>query len=260
MLTFDSFYRELQNQQLPQWIFVTPNLFDDGHNTDIRTSCAWTRGFVDSLLQDKYFNNNTLVYVTWQANGDAPGLANHVAGILLGSAVPQDLIGTVDDNYYNHYSELASIEANWNLHTLGRWDVGANVWQFVGNKTGEALRRWNPQIANGSFESYLWNQSYGGVFSNANDTTHTYVAPSLQLQRNGRTVFPAIANVWGSCINNGSYNGLPDYHRDIIELPDAFHPPPGFQVPIPLMPPMPITTPITAYPYSNPPYQTPPAC
>lgn len=255
---------------MPQWIFVTPNLFDDGHNTDILTSCAWTRGFVESLLQNNYFNNNTLIYVVWQANGDAPGLANHVAGILLGSAVPQNLVGTVDDNYYNHYSELASIEANWNLHTLGRWDVGANVWQFVGNKTGDVIRQWNPQIANGSFESYLWNQSYGGVFSNANDTTHTYVAPNLRIQRNGRTVLPAIADVWGGCDNGsrhrhcghstrkgksecGNCSGLPDYYRDIIELPDAFHPPPGFQVPIPLMPPMPITTPITVYPYANPP-------
>ena len=175
---------------MPQWLFVTPNLFDDGHNTDIHTSCAWTRGFVESLPQNTYFNNNTLVYVTWQANGDAPGLANHVAGILLGSAVSQNLVGTVDDNYYNHYSELASVESNWDLHTLGRWDVGAN------DKIGDVIRHWNPHIAHGSFGSYLWNQSYGGVFSNANDTTHTYVAPSLNIHRNGRTVLPAIADVW----------------------------------------------------------------
>lgn len=185
-----------------------------------------------------------------------------MAGILLGSAVPDHLVGTTDDNYYNHYSELASVEANWNLHTLGRWDVGANVWKFVAHETGDVVRQWNPQIANGSFESYLWNQSYGGVFSSANDTTHTYVAPNLQLQRNGRTVLPAIASLWGNCGNqtkggyhngNGSTCGLPSYYRDIIELPDDVHPPPGFQVPIPLNPPPPITTPITAYPYANPP-------
>ncbi|KAL5451341.1 hypothetical protein PMIN07_008637 [Paraphaeosphaeria minitans] len=41
---------------------------------------------------------------------------------------------------------------------------------------------------------------------------------------------------------------LPDYYRDIIELPDDFHPLPGFQVPVPFSPAMPITTPITAYP------------
>lgn len=189
-----SFYVDLENEQLPQWIFVTPNLNDDGHNSDHRTSCAWTRGFVESLLQNDYFNKNALVYVVWQANGDAGGLSNHVAGIQLGSAVPQDRVGTTDNSYYNHYSELASVEANWGLHTLGRWDVGANVWQIVADKTGDVIRKWSSQIAGGSFNSYLWNQSYGGVFSNANDTTHTYVAPNLKIQRNGRTVLPAIAD------------------------------------------------------------------
>lgn len=79
---------------------MTPNLYDDGHNTDIRTSCAWTRGFVESLLQNPYFNKNALIYVTWQANGNQPGLANHVAGIILGSALPKELHGAKDHNYY----------------------------------------------------------------------------------------------------------------------------------------------------------------
>lgn len=114
-----------------------------------------------------------------------------------GSALPKELVGTTDNNYYNLYSELSSIEGNWDLHTLGRWDVGANVWQFVGEKTGDKIRHWNAEIAGDSFHNYLWNQSYGGVFSNANDTTHTYVAPNLNISRNGRTVLPAIADTCG---------------------------------------------------------------
>ena len=305
MLICNRFYRELANKQLPQWSFVTPNLWNDGHNDDISISCAWTRGFVESLLQNKYFNDRTLVYVTWQANGQTPNNANHVAGILLGSAVPPNLVGTKDDSYYNHYSELSTIEANWGLHTLGRWDVGANVWKFVAQKTGDVVRQWNTQIAGAPFSAYLWNQSYGGVFSSANDTAHTYVAPNLSLVHNGRTVLPAIVSTWG-CAGNGKprhrhrsakgpggygppapgpgfpgnggpggnngnggsgnataidpCTGLPDYYRDIIELPDALHPPPGFQVPVPLAPPPPITTPITAYPYAKPPQQTTSVC
>jgi hypothetical protein len=155
LLTGDSFYEELQNEDLPQWSFVTPNLYNEGHNADIRTSCAWTRGFVESLLENKYFNDNAVIYGTWQAKGDASGEASHVAGILLGSVIPKNLIGTKDDSYYNHYSELSSVEANWDLHTLGRWDVGANVWEFVGKNTGDVIRQWDSKIANGSFDSYL---------------------------------------------------------------------------------------------------------
>ena len=189
------FYVDLENEEVPQWSFVTPNLYNDGHNSNHRISCAWVRGFVENLLQNSYFNQRALIYVAWQANGDAGGLANHVAGIITGSALPAHLVGTTDNNYYNHYSELSTVEANWDLHTLGRWDVGANVWSFVAKKTGDIVRQWNSQIAGGSFNSYLWNQSYGGVFSNANDTTHTYVAPNLNLKRNGRIVLPAIADL-----------------------------------------------------------------
>lgn len=320
---------------------MTPNLYNDGHDTNISVSCNWTRNFVEPLLNNTYFNKNALIYITWQANGQEPTARNHVAGILLGSAISTDLIGTTDDAYYNHYSDISTVEANWNLHHLGRWDVGANVWDVVGRHTGDKIRQWDSKIANGSFESYYWNQSYGGVFSSAVNTTHTYVAPNLGLVRNGRTILPAIKDVWGKNCgkkggrkhnhdhddedrdgdeghkkhekienfdsweyenhesyqkwdiyeddnddddNYGAYDDadeddedyeydeekrdedghregrrkkkhrhclLPSYYRDIIELPDNFHPPKGFEVPIPLAPPPPITTPITAYPYTE---------
>ncbi|KAI1340162.1 phosphoesterase [Xylariaceae sp. FL0016] len=255
------FYNALDNEALPQWSFVTPNLYNDGHDTNVSVSCNFTRYFVEDLLQNKYFNDgHTLIYITWQANGQYPTESNHVAGILIGDAIPQELVGTTDDAYYNHYSWLASIEANFGLHTLGRWDVGANVWRLVGSKTGDEIRTWDPAAATSvavnhdagfrregdyAFDSYLWNQTYGGLFSSDNHTTHTYVAPDPDLVRNGRTVLPAVAGLW-----RGS--ALPSYYADVIELPDAFHPPPGFQVGIPLMPPMPIVVPLDFYPYADP--------
>jgi hypothetical protein len=326
------FYDDLRRKVFPQWAFLTPNLHNDGHDTNISTSCAWVRRFVQPLLKDTYFNKNALIYITWQADGQNPAARNHVAGIILGNAVPPKYVGTVDDSYYNHYSQLSTVEANWGLHHLGRWDVGANVWKVVGEHTGDEIRYWNESIAGGSFESYYWNQSYGGVFSSGLNTTHTYVAPNVDLTHNGRTILPKIKELWGSSPaewnwgwhmhgnrwpgNNGRppavghgfkghrlsrrddwagkgwggkgwggkgwggrdwhgdnwkhgnwgddnwndprhhdnhdrYGGgrLPEYYRDNIELPDDFHPPTRFEVKIPLPPGMPVTTPITAYPY-----------
>ncbi|TLS26928.1 hypothetical protein PpBr36_04178 [Pyricularia pennisetigena] len=283
------FYEDLNKQQLPQWGFVTPNLYNNGHDTNISVSCNWTRSFVEPLLKNTYFNDGkTVVYITFQANGEFPLARNHVAGILLGSAVDKDLVGTKDDAFYNHYSELSSVQANWGLHTLGRWDVGANVWSWVARKTGDAIRSWNNDIAGGTFESYYWNQSYGGVFSSADTSLHVYPAPNLALTQNGRSVLPAIVDAWkrqcgsflgrstdydhdddgqfGDYGNSGadSWNGgdfadhgdntnadgycPPSYYRNIIEVPDAAHPPRGFEVPLPLSPPEPFQTPITVYP------------
>jgi acid phosphatase len=36
---------------------------------------------------------------------------NHVAGIVLGDVVPKNLVGTNDSAYYNHYSQISTVEA-----------------------------------------------------------------------------------------------------------------------------------------------------
>ena len=64
---------------------------------------------------------------------------NRVSNILLGGAIHKHLrvIKFNDSNFYDHYwySEIATVEANWDLPTLGRYDVGANVFAFVAQET-----------------------------------------------------------------------------------------------------------------------------
>ena len=55
---------------------------------------------------------NTLVLITFDEN-ETYSIENRVFSILLGDVVPQSLIGTTDSNYYNHYSEISTVEANW---------------------------------------------------------------------------------------------------------------------------------------------------
>ena len=57
-------------------------------------------------------------------------------------------------------------------------------------------------------------------------------------------VEPWIAELWAG-------KTLSNYYEDIIEVPDALHPPQGFEVPIGLMPPPPIFTPIYEYPVED---------
>lgn len=40
-------------------------------------------------------------------------------------------VHTTDDNFYDHYSPNAFVSANWNFAALGRWDTGANVYQWA---------------------------------------------------------------------------------------------------------------------------------
>jgi acid phosphatase len=135
-----------------------------------------------------------------------------VFSILLGDAVPQELVGTTDNNFYNHYSEITTVEANWDLHTLGRWDVGANVYSFVAAKTGDRVRTSeNPPLA----QTYL-NLSYPGVFNNKQYAP--LPVPNVNLCQNGRTVLPAIKETWGCLQDKSCYHGQ-------LEIPTGANPP-----------------------------------
>lgn len=91
------------------------------------------------------------------------------------------------------------------------------------------------------FENYCWNHSYVGVFSSTESSLQECVSPNLRLARHGRTVLPSIIENWAG-------SRLLDYYEDIVEVPDALHPPEDFEVPIGLKPPPAILTPIYVYP------------
>ncbi|CAJ2510287.1 Uu.00g061870.m01.CDS01 [Anthostomella pinea] len=211
------FYDDLESETLPQWMFITPNMTSDGHDTDVTVAGTWTRNFLDPLLDDARFMQNTLVLVTFDEN-ESYSQQNRVMGILVGDAVPAELVGTVDDTYYNHYSEAATVSANWDLHTLGRFDVGANVFRMVADKTGDELRAWA-----GEFElaDMYFNSSYAGALNDEGGNKR-FPRPNLDgLAGSKRTVLPSIRDAWEG-------NPAPVYYTTGLETPDGQHPPAGY--------------------------------
>lgn len=190
------FYADLEADTLPQWLFITPNMTSDGHDTSVTTAGSWTRSFLEPLLddEDSSFWKKTLVLVTFDET-ETYTEGNRVFSILLGDALPEHLAGTKDANFYDHYSEISTVEANWGLHTLGRWDVGANVFGVVAKETGDVYRPYTAVI--GSNETVFLNSSQAGPFSTGK-TPGPYYAPNLKIKspKTGRTVLPAIAKTW----------------------------------------------------------------
>jgi acid phosphatase len=213
------FHKDLKANKLPQWMFITPNMSSDGHDTSATVGGAWLDAFLTPLLEDKNFMDDTLVLITWDEN-ETYAEKNRVLSILLGDAVPEALKGTTDNNFYNHYSEISTVEANWDLPTLGRWDVGANVYEMVANKTGDRLRDWSK--CGKDFDTYYYNQSYGGTFNTAGGNKQ-FPAPNLKLDKSfsGREILSSIKETW-----KGSNN--PTYYKDVIEVPDGLNPPKGY--------------------------------
>ncbi|EAQ86868.1 hypothetical protein CHGG_08121 [Chaetomium globosum CBS 148.51] len=133
--SFDDFQRAFAAKQVPQFVFMTPNMMNDGHNTTLDFATKWSHKFLQPLLADKAFNERTLISLTYDES-ETYTEPNHIVTLLLGSAIPPALKGSQDDTFYTHYSMLSTLQANWGLHNLGRYDVGANVFKLVADKVG----------------------------------------------------------------------------------------------------------------------------
>lgn len=204
------FASDLAANKLPQWSFITPNMTSDGHDSSVTVAGQWLQDFLGPLLEDPHFMNNTLVLVTFDEN-EIYSRQNRVFSILLGDAIPKDLINTTDSNYYDHYSQLATVQANWDLHTLGRFDVGANVFSYVAQLTGDKVRSWT----DGALESRFFNYSYPGILA-SNVGWAPQPVPNTELVVNERTVLPAIKKYWEGKDKDTIYQGQ-------LEIPDGLN-------------------------------------
>lgn len=190
---FTSFEQDLRNQALPQWAFITPNMTNDGHDTDITFASSWERSWLERVMKDSYFWNNTLILLTFDES-EQHSVQNKVFSILVGGAVPDNLKGTTDDTFYTHYSTIASVSANWGLPSLGRWDCGANIFEIVANKTGYT----NYKVDTSNL--YL-NQSLNGPLSADSFSTKTSSWPvpaSNESCSAGHGVLDSVVKTWGA--------------------------------------------------------------
>lgn len=211
---------------------------NDGHDSSITVAGEFANSFLTPLLANSNFNSaKTLVFLSMfflllprfhsmtnlqltKSNSlafdetSSSTSQNRVVGILLGSAVPSDLVGTSDTAFYDHYSQLATVEANWDLPTLGRYDVGANVFSFVAQQTGDTVRA----LTSPSLSQTLLDASYPGIFNS--EKTAPLPIPNTTLVVNGRSVLPAIVETWGSAALQActTYNGS-------LGVPSAKNPP-----------------------------------
>jgi phospholipase C len=61
---FTLFYEDLAANTLPQWMFITPNMTNNGHDTDVTTAGAFTKRFLEPLLSNPHFMQNTLILLS----------------------------------------------------------------------------------------------------------------------------------------------------------------------------------------------------
>jgi acid phosphatase len=190
--SFEDFDTNLKANTLPQYAHMSPDMLNDGHNTTLEYAANWAQSFITPLLANEQFMEKTLVLLTYDESATYP-MPNRIVSLLLGGAIPTELKGTNDSTLYTHYSILSTLENNWGLPNLGRYDVGANVFDLVAKKTGYVNH------APENIASVNNSLSYPGFLNLDPKLSKPLPAPNLQLiGAGGQGVDESVKNLWAS--------------------------------------------------------------
>ncbi|KAK6083553.1 phosphoesterase [Seiridium cupressi] len=190
LLSFRDFKRHFAAGTLPQFIMMSPDMKNDGHNTTLEYATKWAHEFLLPLITDSAFAESTVIQLTYDEseNYEKP---NQIVSLLLGNGIPKGKEGTEDKDFYTHYSVLATVENNWDLPNLGRYDVGANVFKFVADTTGYVNK--DPENA-ASVDNSI---SYTGILNNETTPETELPPPNLKLTgAGGQPILESIQKAW----------------------------------------------------------------
>lgn len=116
-------------KNLADFIWITPNLCNDGHNCSAASAGAWLQRIITQIVASPAWKANGALYVTWdEGNGsDSRGLSK--AGLVEskgGGGHTLTLIiepslnpGTVVTQPLDHYSLLKTVEVNFGVNEVG---------------------------------------------------------------------------------------------------------------------------------------------
>ena len=96
----------------PSFVWITPNLCNDGHDCSASTADGWLSHEVPAILASPAWQSGGALFVTWDED-DGSG-ANQVATLIISPT----LRPTQPNQSYSHYSLLATIEDRLGLPRL----------------------------------------------------------------------------------------------------------------------------------------------
>lgn len=100
---------------LPNYAFITPNVLDDGHDTDVAYADHWLRGWLGPLLNDSLFQSSVFFIVYDESKSLNTGFQGFDGGPVYLAAVGP---GVVPNSTY------AADTTNYNLLTTTEWLLG----------------------------------------------------------------------------------------------------------------------------------------
>ncbi len=108
LVPFTEFSKDLNNQALPQFSFVAPNVNDDAHNGSLQTADTWLKNNIGPLLGNSGFRQDGILIIVFDeaADSDTSHGGGHVAALVIG---PKVVGGTQSSTLYQHQNILRTV-------------------------------------------------------------------------------------------------------------------------------------------------------
>lgn len=108
LVPFPQFATDLNNNQLPDFSFIAPNLNDDAHNGTLTQADNWLKANIGPLLSNPAFQKDGILIVVFDeaATSDATHGGGHVAALMVGPGVKKQFKSTT---LYQHQNLLRTV-------------------------------------------------------------------------------------------------------------------------------------------------------
>jgi len=121
VVPFTQFGVDMSTGQVPNFVWITPNMCNDTHDCPVSTGDGWLGNIVPRITGSSAFRNGGVLFLTWDEGssnasccGDAWG--GHVATLVIS---PKSIPAARSSIAENHYSLLRTIEDGFGLGHLG---------------------------------------------------------------------------------------------------------------------------------------------
>ena len=120
VVPLESLTADVDSATAPDFIWVTPDLCDDGHDCSTATADSWLAANLPPVLASDWFSHNGVVIVTWDEGTVSTGCCNgayggHIATIVLAGGSQQH---TTTTTAVDHAGTLRTIEQLYGLPPL----------------------------------------------------------------------------------------------------------------------------------------------
>jgi phosphatidylinositol-3-phosphatase len=112
VVNFSRFSADMKSGDVPRFVWITPNLCNDGHDCSTAVADRWMSQVVPQILATAAWQQHGVLLITWDEGEDS---ANHVLTLV----VRPNMQPSVSNRYYDHYSLLATIEDILGVPRLG---------------------------------------------------------------------------------------------------------------------------------------------